>query len=365
MVLVPAFSFASNLTSVETRYFDVVGEETRSVSYVSELAEHIANEVNQFLPEGGVYFPNSILITLRPEEHVHFDGDSTLTVEDQGSVRLDFRWSETLTFEQTCYAITEAFLTRYALYQHGPKGPENMQAWPVHALALDSLYSLRAAILLSHLNDMQAATFIGAADLMSAKHIGAREPNFAHHAYLWLNTIRQTFKSRELTRLLIEYSIAGIDPSELVAQQVLPSDPTETVTTLELWWREQRDLFLQVDYELFELMSTSRAWIEDMVNFDAYRENGGELKNLRSLWQQREDPKLRELLEARQELIRLRIEVVNPIYYNAARSLGALFELALTEDSRSHEFMHTLVAYLGDIEYAKHIEEVTMNLLDK
>jgi hypothetical protein len=51
-------------------------------------------------------------------------------------------------------------------------------------------------------------------------------------------------------------------------------------------------------------------------------------------------------LSARREIIRLRLERVNPAYFNAARSLGALYETLETE--RESEFSHALTAYLTD-----------------
>ncbi|MDP4880171.1 MAG: hypothetical protein NWR36_09835, partial [Opitutales bacterium] len=69
-------------------------------------------------------------------------------------------------------------------------------------------------------------------------------------------------------------------------------------------------------------------------------------------------------IQARYELIKLRMEIVNPAYFNAARSLGALYETALDESTASHRFMHALVNYLGDLEDAKQLEMTTMSLLE-
>ena len=74
---------------------------------------------------------------------------------------------------------------------------------------------------------------------------------------------------------------------------------------------------------------------------------------------------IRSVLEARVELISMRLEIVNPLYFNAARSLGALYEITLDPKVASFNFMHALVAYLGDFEDAKQIEETTLDLLDK
>ena len=71
-----------------------------------------------------------------------------------------------------------------------------------------------------------------------------------------------------------------------------------------------------------------------------------------ALWEHRDDVGLRETLQARLELIRLRVVQVNPAYFNAARSLGALYETAL-EAEKEFEFIRALAFYLRDFEDTK------------
>ncbi len=360
----PLISAAANLVSIESTYFDVVGVDNRSVSYVSELAEHIAAQSNRYLPENGVFFPNRVLIALRPDEHVAFEGRSALSLGPQGSVRLDFRWDESLDLEQACFAITQAYLTRYTIYKYGPKAPLGMKAWPVHALALESLHSIRPSFLISQLKASKGADFIDSKALLTPSLADSSEANFSHHAYYFLCALRQSAFYRDTLRSIIESALAGGDPSEGITK-LLPEDASaDAVNSLDVWWRAERDELVATEYELFETMTQSRIWLEQMVDFTVFREAGGELKNLRSLWNLRENEEIRTILEARIELISLRLEIVNPLYFNATRSLGALYETVLDPETPSYQFMHALVAYLSDYEDAKKIEETTLDLLD-
>ena len=63
------------LRSMGNDRFDVVGLHLRSVSYVNELSAFSIQIAERYLPTKGLAFPSKILITLRPEAHVVFEGD--------------------------------------------------------------------------------------------------------------------------------------------------------------------------------------------------------------------------------------------------------------------------------------------------
>ena len=100
-----------------------------------------------------------------------------------------------------------------------------------------------------------------------------------------------------------------------------------------------------------------------MSAFDGYAEEGADPPNLRELWELREEAALREILRARRELIALRLERVNPAYFNAARSLGALYETVL-EGGEAHRFLRELTGFLGDFEDAKQLHEAVHSALE-
>ncbi|MGJ8641182.1 MAG: hypothetical protein ACSHYA_17460 [Opitutaceae bacterium] len=362
-LMCPSLIFAAKLSSVEGDYFEVVGVDYRSVAFVSELSEHIATECNRFLPDNGVAFPQHILIALRPEESVNFEGSTSLSLGDQGTVRLDFRWTEAISLEQTCYAITQAFLTRYAIYQNGPTAPSKIKAWAVHALALEALYSIRPTLLIAQLNESRGTETIESSVLLTEVLSADVDDSFGHDAYFFLSALKKALFDRKVLRSIIENAISGGNPSEGISKLVLSDLKPEETLTFGLWWQAQRAELVSEKLELFEMMTESREWIEEMTDFTQFAEGNGDYKNLRSLWKLRGDEGLRSILKARLGLIRLRIEIVNPVYFNSARSLGSLYELLLDEDGVSHQFMHILLGYLGDFEDAKKIEETTLDLL--
>lgn len=99
-----------------------------------------------------------------------------------------------------------------------------------------------------------------------------------------------------------------------------------------------------------------------MENFDAYLASGGHLNDLMELWTYRHDEALRSILSARCEIIRLRIERVNPAYFNTALSMGALYETVLEAENK-HEFVSAVVTYLNDWEDTKRLHARVDELL--
>ena len=73
---------------------------------------------------------------------------------------------------------------------------------------------------------------------------------------------------------------------------------------------------------------------------------------------------MRSLIEARYEILKIRIMRVNPAYFNAARSLGALYETYLKGEKR-HKYIHGLTAFLGDFEDGKALEETVQESLSE
>jgi hypothetical protein len=151
--------------------------------------------------------------------------------------------------------------------------------------------------------------------------------------------------------------------TEALKTLIAPGTPDPASINLETWWRTQTNVLLSRDYDQCERMEVSRDWIAELANFEGYRAVSGPFENLKSLWTHRNDEALRSVLSARRQIIRLRLERVNPAYFNAARSLGALYETTLETD-RAHEFLHALAAYITDWLDTIDLHNKTQGLLD-
>ena len=175
--------------------------------------------------------------------------------------------------------------------------------------------------------------------------------------------MRQRGLLRSDVGVLLDRAVAGMDVSVALELAIQPTDADQQASTLDRWWQRQMADYLAQETEYYESLDASRVWIAELANFDTYRASGGELENLMGLWTQRDNQTLRAILAARREIIALRMERVNPAYFNSAQSLGALYETAL-ESNRRFEFIHAFTTHLSDWENTKRLHDMTDELLD-
>jgi hypothetical protein len=362
--LAQAQNKSTNLSTSENTYFEIVGLHPRSVSFVSDLTEHIVEHCSNYLNNRDDAFPQRILVALRPETNVDFEGFYQVRVGRQGFVSLDFRWDDRLSLEQTCFALTEAFLTRYAFYYFGPEAPSMMRSWAVRAVGGECYLKLRRAQLLS-LQDMgKQLPPLTIDSLLTQTKQDSKAPSFDIDSYCLLTALHESEIDSQTMRDLFERALAGGNLTNALGSALQSAEPNAVSDGLQDWWLLQRKALIEEAHDIFETMEVSREWIAEMENFDAYREEGGDLENIRALWRQRDEEVLQSMLRARRDIIALRLEQVNPAYYNAARSLGALYE-SLIEGEPAHTFVHGLAVYLNDFEDARRLQEKTSALLDQ
>ena len=365
--LLPRFGVAQTsetLDFVEGRYFEVVGTDNRSVSFVNTLGEHVAELCATYLQVGSHEFRQRIFVALRPVEHVEFDGDYQINTGARGQVSLDFRWEATLKLETVCRALTEAYIVRYANFNYGVEASEHIRYWVMSALGSQSYLSLRPAQQGQYIQEARQAGLLKITSLLSLEWGVGREGELSPRQGYWvLYAMRQRGILRSDIGALLDRAVAGQDVSDALEVAIQPTDVDQQPSTLDIWWQRQMVQYLSQDTEYYESLDASRVWIAELANFDTYRASGGELENLMGLWTQRDNQTLRAILAARREIIALRMERVNPAYFNSAQSLGALYETAL-ESNRRFEFIHAFTTHLSDWENTKRLHDMTDELLD-
>jgi len=365
--LLPRFGVAQTsetLDFVEGRYFEVVGTDNRSVSFVNTLGEHVAELCATYLQVGSHEFRQCIFVALRPVEHVEFDGDYQINTGARGQVSLDFRWEATLKLETVCRALTEAYIVRYANFNYGVEASEHIRYWVMSALGSQSYLSLRPAQQGQYIQEARQAPLLKVTSLLSLKWGLGREGELSPRQGYWvLYAMRQRGLLRSDVGVLLDRAVAGMDVSVALELAIQPTDADQQASTLDRWWQRQMADYLAQETEYYESLDASRVWIAELANFDTYRASGGELENLMGLWTQRDNQTLRAILAARREIIALRMERVNPAYFNSAQSLGALYETAL-ESNRRFEFIHAFTTHLSDWENTKRLHDMTDELLD-
>ena len=334
--------------SLVGRHFEVVGTDQRSVSCANGLGTHVVDLCSRSLQAGSHAFPQRIFVRLLPDDRVDFESDYRVRLGARGTVTLDFNWDESLSLETACRAFAEAYVVRYAHFNYGLGAPARIRFWAISALGTQSYLRLRGAQKIHYLQDVRASGFPALTPMLDLDVTTAAQSEVSPRVgyWLWL-ALRESGLDRSDICVLLDQAIAGIDVTKSLQTLIAAGASDLSSIDLETWWRSQTDALLARDYDQCERMDVSRDWIAELANFDGYRSAGGQLGgDLRSLWAHRNDEALRAVLSARRQIIRLRLERVNPAYFNAARSLGALYETL--EAQREYEFLHALTAYLTD-----------------
>lgn len=350
-------SFASaqnDLRTLRNPYFETVGLDLRSVNYVNDLTM-IAAEISQrYLDREGLAYPMPILVNLRPEEHIDFEGDHLISLRPRASVQLDLRWEESLSLERTCYLLTEALLVQYAIFNYGPGAEANLPLWPISGLSTEVYLRLRPSALMGRAALAKCMPLPSSAEVLFAS---PENPKAASFGFWILQSLKGSSADRDTVKKLFQLSLTGADITESLTSVVQSQSPKEEPITLEGWWAAQMQEILNREYEMVESMETTRQWLDALANFSQPIQIGEEAVelNLRSLWKYRDSEAVRELIGARYEILKLRLVRANPAYYNPAQSLGTLYEILLQEDS-AYRYVHALTIYLSDWEDAKDMQ---------
>ncbi len=340
---------------IEGRFFDVIGTDHRSVSFASVLGENIAELCQRRLKVGSHEFPTRILVTLYTKERSDLRKKHQIQVSSRGQIGLNFRWDESLSFENVCFAFTEAYMMHYARFNYGVGADERLRFWPLSALSSRNYISLRPAQKTNLIRMARASEIPEIESLFSASLTDVTDKGLDLHQGYWVfQALRESGLKKSQLAELLELAIAGVDIADQVSEMLLSADKENQSVLLEEWWQSWLGGYLSQKHEFYDTLSTSSLWIEEMTNFDAYRANGGTLKDLMELWTYRRDEALRLILNARCEIIRLRIEQVNPAYFNATLSLGALYETILEAENK-HEFISSVLFFLNDWEDTKRL----------
>ena len=355
------------LRSMGNDRFDVVGLHLRSVSYVNELSAFSIQIAERYLPTKGLAFPSKILISLRPEAHVDFEGDYRIRIAERGSVQVDLLWEDSMTLERTCYVISEALLVQYSVFNYGIEAANQLRSWTISALANDVYLTLRPAKFVDLLKAAQEAEVSELNGILEPSRSGLTVPSAA--GYWLLKTMKSGSMERTVLRSLFQQAIAGIDIEEALAAALWASQPTAELFPVQTWWEQQLGFIFGQEYEVVETMEVSREWLATLGRFDTRlnlesQEASEELMlDLRAIWTHRANSEVQELVQARYEILRLRMARINPAYYNPALSLAVLFESILNDES-AHKYLHSLAIYLSDWLDAKEMQESLENILD-
>ena len=355
--LVPSL-VSARVRSVSNDYFEIAALDFRSLSYMNDLSNYTVKIAERYLDPEGMAYPKPILVSLRPDQYVDFEGDYLIRIESRNSVELDIRWNKALTLESCCLALSEALLTQYALFNYGPEGIAKLSTWPVSALSNVVYLGLRPANISYLVNQARVGIVPELSTVLGCKadKITAVDTTYG---YWFLEAIKSSAFNRRAIRNFFDRAVGGENITQLLEKEIQIEGTNDEVILLETWWRQTLASLVNRQYEVVESMADSRLWLSAIAGFsDLIKfQSEGTTLNLRSIWKYRSEPEVRDLISARREILGLRLARTNPAYYNSALFLAEVYE-SLLSDEHSHKYLRALTLYLNHWEDVKDMEEI-------
>jgi hypothetical protein len=235
------------------------------------------------------------------------------------------------------------------------KADERIRFWAFSALVSQSYLSLRSAQKANYIRKAREFEMPELGTLLSLNLPEATKNELDLSEGYWVfQILRESGMTNSQVAALLDRAIAGENVEAYIMKVIFPGNKGQPGALLEKWWQSQINSYLFQEHEFCDSLATSRSWIQEMADFEAYQASGKQLKNLMELWDCRFDENLRSVLSARCEIIRLRIEQVNPAYFNSALAIGKLYHTVLETDQK-HEFIRAVSVYLNDWEDAKRL----------
>ena len=345
---------SAQMESASNRYFETIGLDRRSVYSINELGLHVVKRATRYVAQQDLEYPQPILLRLRPGAYADFPGDHRIQLGERASVQLDLRWEADMSLERTCYLLSKALLLQYTVFNYGPGRAPSMRAWPIASLATDAYLGLRPAETLRVQQALRREMALDLGSILSLKVADGDAPLAS--AYWLAQSMRGISRDGQLVRRFFKQALSGIDVAEPLGIQLRKSTPQGPGIQTQVWWAAQKRAILARSLEAFESMAASREWLEALADLSSQKIDSADAPiHLRSLGEHLDSVAVQELVAARYEILRLRLARCNPAYFNAAQSLGTLFETFLRREP-SHKQLHALVIYLSDIEDAKAME---------
>lgn len=342
-------------------YFETVGMDRTSVYAIAEVGRAAVHICDKFLMGSPVEFPQRITVLIdgnRPKGSN--EKAYTLSMESGGFVTLRIFWNEELNLEEVCHAITEAFLLRYVHYKYGSQATGQMRAWVIAALGKKCYIRYRPAeadYFAEIFPDLNPEIFAKTLT-MSASEACDREAAYA----LFESFSALGLKSEERKRLLELALIGGSFEAELINRK-----NKRSVEALEgAWWKPGMDSFVHRYRGAVDSMEQSRLWLVSLADMETFAKGSDDpaaALNLRELGRRAANKATLAEIATRQATLLAGMLRVNPLYYNAAQSLGRYYEQILYGEPGFRRTV-TLIDYLNDLNAARRTQTLAEKALD-
>lgn len=343
------FAEQTELKITENSFFEIVGSDLESNQFTNELSNYVAESIlSDFYQED--YLPSRrILVQLLNAESIFNDNDFyDLNVSNLGFVTLNINWNESLDLALMIEALTVSFIQSFGYSSYGKmflqKYPS--KAWLLKGLSTSIYISLRPYV--ARLFYKQAMNEGLTEANLNAKFLDISVPSdsqaFGFYRYIKSKQISHKDRLR-----IIGNAIVGKD-SLIAIYATINFDSERSLQNV-------LSDFLKSQYRnklpRFEDLTASKNKLEVLGDFSSIEIQSNQIKlnSLNSLWLNRSDPSVVQLIEARIYLILYALNKINPLYFNAAQSLALVYQKIL-DANEEWELIYYFSDFLQEMDKA-------------
>ena len=321
------FSLPKELEITDNSFFEIVGSDVRSTQFANKLSNYVAESILRNFAQEDYIPTRKILVQLLNKDTFFNTGEHySLSTSKLGFATLNLAWNESLSMQKFIEALVFSFVNSFGYSNHGSMFIDECpsKAWLLKGLSQDIYLSLRPRA--SRLFYQEAIHDGFDQNHLNAKLSDNSVPTDAQ-SFAIFRFINSDYVSREDRLKLLNQGLLGVDISQLVLSAFCFENFKSFSSVLSLFLSNQLDNYSAE----FKSLASSKKWLETLGDFSSIEIESKKSKDnsLHLLWLSRADPMIIQFIEARIILISLALNEINPLYYNAAISLGLTYQKIL------------------------------------
>ena len=342
-------SSETKLVTSENDYFEIIGSDLKSVSFLNDLSVFTASVIQNELSFSFNDPPRKVLVRLREFDDV----DSYICpISEDGSITLNFNWNDSLSLNKAIEGLTIAFIQSYCFSNYGNQFLDQTiyKAWSIECLSALVEIRLRPKTEKLYWSGIEANAL--SVEFFDHQFFSTNKVSKKNAFLIW-KVIKTSRLSKKERRAILFKSFQGLNAlgtlNEVFQKEL--SDPN--FNFIESYSLLYSSAFDSIN-EQFESLEKSREWLNAMTKLHVTKEQSEQLMTLHEVWENRKDEQIQSLLQSRLQLIALVSVRINPVYYNALQSLALVYQKILSGDKEWDSYLF-LSDFLQDFDSAERI----------
>lgn len=268
-------------------------------------------------------------VKLAPDGRGNLDGKSHLLFEDRaGDYGLAIAWNENLSIALFTQALTESYLRQLVFTLSDRARAEQVPPWLIAGANLRVQVALRPA-LVEYLKELgRASEMVSLDELLEKDQLKDLSPADRIASYWFLELVTRQLDQEKSIRAYFDTVVAGKPAVETLAQQseVIRSFPSG----VEGWWIIGFQDIIHRENGIVLSLERSAKQLFVLNRFELIRNGRPFFSTASELWDLRDEPVIEQACTGRLREIESVLPRVNPVFYNAFRSLGLVMQTLLS-----------------------------------